>query len=97
LREKVVRELQPKLFKRAVEIAGDAQKLGNKLHVDPHSLHLWLEGRATAPGWVLQLVIDLIVDDDLARAAQDRRQQPRSKDPPDEKPPPGAITGPQSP
>jgi hypothetical protein len=92
-----VRELQPKLFKRAVEIVGDAEKLCTKLHVDAHSLQLWLEGRATAPGWVLQLVIDVILDDDLARAAQDRRHQPRVQTPPEESGPGGALTGRQSP
>lgn len=79
-----MRELQPKLFRRAVEIAGDTQKLCTKLHVDPHSLQLWMEARATAPGRILQAVIDLIVDDDLARAAQDRRHQPRLPKPADE-------------
>ena len=92
-----MRELQPKLFRRAIAIVGDAQKLCTRLQVDPHSLQLWQEGRATSPGWVLQLVIDLIVEDDLARAAQDRRQQPRLQKPPEEKGPAGAATGPQSP
>jgi hypothetical protein len=58
---------------------------------------LWSGARARAPAWVLQAVIDLIVDDDLARAAQDRRQQPRLKKPPEEKGPAGAATGPRSP
>lgn len=92
-----MRGLQPKLFRRAVEIAGDAEKLCSKLHIDAHSLQLWSEARARAPGWVLQAVIDLIVEDDLARAAQDRRQQPRLQKPPEEKDPAGAATGPRSP
>ena len=92
-----MRELQPKLFRRAVEIAGGVQKLCTRLQVDPHSLQLWSEGRATSPGRVLQLVIDLIVEDDLARAAQDRRQQPRVQKPPEEKGPAGAASGPRSP
>ena len=90
-----MRELQPKLFKRAVEIAGDVQKLCTKLHIDTHSLQLWMEARATAPGRILQAVIDLIVDDDLARAAQDRRHQPRTPKPPDESGP--AASAPPSP
>lgn len=63
-----MRELQPKLFKRAVEIAGDAQKLCIRLH---------------------------IVEDDLARAAQDRRQQPRHQKPPEENGPADAVTAPR--
>jgi hypothetical protein len=93
----MLRELQPKLFKRAVEIAGDAPKLCTKLHIDAHALRLWMDGRATPPSWVLHAVIDLIVDDDLARAAQDRRQQPRHQKPPEESGPADAVSGPRSP
>lgn len=94
-----MRELQPKLFKRAVEIAGDAQKLCTRLHIDAHALQLWMDGRATPPSWLLHAVIDLIVDDDLARAAQDRRQQPRHQKPPEagEQDRGDAVSGPQSP
>jgi hypothetical protein len=94
-----MRELEAKLFRRAVEIAGDAQKLCTKLHIEAHALQLWMAGRATPPGWVLHAVIDLIVDDDLARAAQDRRQQPRCRKPPEggEQGPADAVSGPRSP
>jgi hypothetical protein len=76
-----MRDLQPRLFKRAVEIAGDTEKLCSRLRVEPHALQLWIEARAAPPAWVLHRVIDLILQDDLARAAQDRRQQPRSHSP----------------
>jgi hypothetical protein len=92
-----MRELQPKLFKRAVEIAGDAQRLCTKLHIDAHALQLWSEGRATPPSGILQAVIDLIVEDDLARAAQDRRQQPRPQKTPEENGPADGFTAPRSP
>jgi hypothetical protein len=92
-----VRELQPKIFKRAVEIVGDTQTLCTKLHIDAHSLQLWMEARATAPGRILQAVIDLIVDDDLARAAQDRRHQPRAPKPPDESVPADSASAPPPP
>jgi hypothetical protein len=92
-----MRELQPKLFKRAVEIAGDAQKLCGLLHIDPHALKLWSEGRATPPEGVFHAVIDLIVNDDLVRAAQDRRQQPRQPKPPEESGPADAISAPPPP
>jgi hypothetical protein len=38
---------------------------------------LWLSGRATIPADELHHVIDLILEDDIARAAQDRRSHPR--------------------
>src|SRR5688572_19462412 len=71
-------ELQSKLIKRAIEIAGDANRLCRKLGVNEHARQLWVDGRATAPGPVFQALIDLILDDDLARAAQDRRSHPRT-------------------
>jgi hypothetical protein len=75
-----VKHLQPKLLQRAVEIAGSEEKLCDRLEVERHSFKLWSEGRATAPQEVLYAVIDLILEDDLARAAQDRRQQPRQEE-----------------
>jgi hypothetical protein len=71
-------ELQSKLIKRAIEITGDAKKLCRQLGVGEHALQLWSDGRATVPSPVFQALIDLILDDDLARAAQDRRSHPRS-------------------
>jgi hypothetical protein len=75
-------ELQSKLIKRAIEITGDAKKLCRQLGVNEHALQLWLDGRATAPSPVFQALIDLILEDDLLRAAQDRRSQPRPTDAP---------------
>jgi len=72
-----VRTLQPKLLARAVEIAGSEGMLCTLLGVDPHRLRLWLSGRATTPADELHQVIDLILQDDIARAAQDRRGHPR--------------------
>lgn len=73
-------ELQSKLIKRAIEITGDAKKLCRQLGADEHALQLWLDGRATAPSPVFQALIDLILEDDLARATQDRRSRPRPAD-----------------
>ena len=72
-----MRRLQPKLLARAVEIAGSEGMLCTILGVDPHRLRLWLSGRATVPADELHRVIDLILEDDIARAAQDRRSHPR--------------------
>jgi hypothetical protein len=71
--------LQQKLLQRAVQIAGSEEKLCGRLGVQLHSLKLWLESRATARPEVLHELIDLILADDLARAAQNRRQQPRQQ------------------
>jgi transposase-like protein len=71
-------ELQSRLIKRAIQITGNAKQLCRQLGVNEHALQLWLDGRATAPGPVFQALIDLVLQDDLARAAQDRRSRPRS-------------------
>jgi hypothetical protein len=74
-----MRHLQHKLLQRAVAIAGSEEKLCDQLGLERHKLKLWLDARATAPQEILHEVIDLILEDDIARAAQDRRQQPRQQ------------------
>jgi len=74
--------LQPKLLARAIEIAGSEGMLCARLGAEPHQFRLWLAGRASAPADVLHKVIDLIVEDDIARASEDRRARPRrARDP----------------
>jgi hypothetical protein len=73
-----MQHLQPKLIQRAVEIAGSEEKLCQRLRAEPHAFKLWLTGRASAPADVLHGVIDIILEDDVARAAQDRRHHPRA-------------------
>ena len=72
-----MQHLQPKLLQRAVEIAGSEEQLCERLRTEPHAFKLWLTGRASAPADILHAVIDLILQDDVARAAQDRRHHPR--------------------
>jgi hypothetical protein len=67
-------DLKQKVLKRACEIAGGAERLSERLDVDRHSLEFWLSGRATAPEYVFLTVVDIVLDDDIARAAQDRRR-----------------------
>jgi hypothetical protein len=38
---------------------------------------MWLSGKALPPDRVLSFAVDLLLDDDLARAAQDRRKELR--------------------
>jgi len=70
-------ELQPRLFARAIDIAGGTPELCSQLGVEEHSLRLWMAKRARAPERIFLAVVDLVLADDLARAAQDRRHGPR--------------------
>lgn len=70
----VDRELSRKLLQRACEVAGGAERLSERLEVDRHALEFWASGRATPPEHIIFAAIDLVLDDDIARAAQDRRK-----------------------
>jgi DNA-binding transcriptional regulator YdaS (Cro superfamily) len=72
-------ELQPRLFARAIDICGSAKALCAQLGVEEHSVRLWMAERARAPERIFLAVVDLILEDDLARAAQDRRRAPRQE------------------
>ncbi|HZQ72172.1 MAG TPA: hypothetical protein VFB08_04585 [Burkholderiales bacterium] len=72
-----MRELQAKLLRRALEIAGSRAELAARLNVEEHAVGLWVKGRATAPDRVFQALVDLVLQDDIDRAAQDRRRAPR--------------------
>jgi hypothetical protein len=74
------RELRTTVLRRAADIMGGAAALQQRLSVEQHALELWLSGRATVPEWVFVLAVDLVVRDDVARAAQDRRSSPRERD-----------------
>jgi hypothetical protein len=71
------RELRVTVLRRAVDIVGGPSALRQRLNVEDHALELWLSGRATVPQWVFLMTVDLVVRDDIARAAQDRRTAPR--------------------
>ena len=71
------RELRVTVLRRAADIAGSSTALRERLKVEPHALELWLSGRATVPDWVFFLAVDLVLRDDVARAAEDRRASPR--------------------
>ena len=72
------RELRLIVLRRATDIAGGSEALRERLDVEEHALELWLAGRATVPDWVFFLAVDIVVRDDMARAAQDRRAAPRT-------------------
>ena len=72
-----MREIQARLLARAIEIAGGSSQLCDNLGVEAHALNLWLAGRATTPQRIFLALVDIVLDDDLSRAAQDRRRAPR--------------------
>jgi len=85
--------LQGKLIARAAEIVGGMDTLCDRLGVQRPALHLWLQRKALLPDRIFILLTDIILKDDIARAAQDRRRDVRTDEPAtlDDTPPrPGA-------
>ena len=70
---------QGKMLKRAAEICGGYNALCVVLGVSEFRLRQWIEGKATLPGQVFLKAADIVLEDDIVRAAQDRRIAPRSK------------------
>jgi hypothetical protein len=70
---------QRRLVERAIEIAGSTGALCVRLGVHEHSVMLWLEDRAAMPGRIFLALADVILEDDIRRAAEDRRTRPRSE------------------
>jgi len=73
----VVERLIPSLIQRAAEMFGGMVCLAQHLQVPEHSLYLWSAGKARAPIRVVEVLVDLVLQDDIARASEDRRQEPR--------------------
>ena len=69
---------QGRLLGRAAEICGGWSALCVRLGVEGHSLRLWVEGKARLPERIFLKAADIVLEDDIARAAQDRRTAPRS-------------------
>ncbi len=68
---------QGRLLKRAMEIAGGPKALCARLGVAEHALHLWMDGKARITDRAFLVATDMVLEDDIARAAQDRRSEPR--------------------
>lgn len=68
---------QGKLLGRAAEICGGWSALCVRLGVEGHSLKMWVEGKARLPERIFLKAADLVLEDDIARAEQDRRAGPR--------------------
>ena len=67
-------ELKARLLRRACEIAGGRERLATRLDVEVHALEFWMSGRATPPERVFLSVVDIVLEDDIARSNQDRRK-----------------------
>jgi hypothetical protein len=72
-----VLEMQPTLLKRAAQITGGYAQLCEYLGVSEARLKLWLASSVRLPDPIFLKAVDLVLQDDIARAAHDRRQQPR--------------------
>ena len=75
-----VERLVPGLIQRASEMLGGMAGLASFLHVAEHSLYLWALGKARAPARVVEALVDLVLRDDVARAKEDRRHEPRASE-----------------
>ncbi|MBV9191905.1 MAG: hypothetical protein JOZ85_15565 [Betaproteobacteria bacterium] len=68
---------QGRMLKRAAEICGGYNALCVRLGVSEFKLRAWLEAKATMPEHIFLKAADIVLDDDIKRAAQDRRLNPR--------------------
>ena len=73
----VVEHLIPSLIQRAAEMFGGMSCLAQHLQVPEHSLYLWSAGKARAPVQIVEVLVDLVLQDNIARAREDRRHEPR--------------------
>ena len=76
-----VMDFQDRMLKRAAEICGGYRVLAARLAVSEFKLKAWAEGRARLPEEVFLVAADIVLEDDIARAAQDRRTNPRTRPP----------------
>lgn len=72
-----MQRLVPGLVQRAAEIFGGMRGLADYLRVPEHALHLWAAAKARAPVPIVERLVDLVLQDDVARAREDRRHEPR--------------------
>ena len=65
--------------RRAAEISGGIRGLSGCLSEAEDSLSFWLGGQVNIPERAFLKAVDLVLKDNLARAAQDRRESPRDE------------------
>lgn len=69
--------LRLRTLQRARAILGSSTLLGARLAVSTRSVDAWLSGVQPIPQDIFELATEIVLVDDLARAAGDRRRQPR--------------------
>jgi DNA-binding transcriptional regulator YdaS (Cro superfamily) len=69
-----VLRLEDRLLKRGLEICGGSRALCLRLGVSDHALLLWVDGMAQLPQRAFKQLADIVLEDDVARAATDRRK-----------------------
>ncbi len=70
-------DMQPRLLVRATEILGGEEALCRRLGVSRVQLRAWLTRQAKIPDRVFLSVVDSVLRDDVERASEDRRREPR--------------------
>jgi hypothetical protein len=70
-------DFQGRLLQRAMEICGGRPRLCARLGVSDQQLKTWIAGEARIPESVFLAASDIVLEDDVARAEQDRRSMPR--------------------
>ena len=68
---------QGRMLRRAAEICGGDSVLAAHLGVSQIKLRAWLDARSALPESVFLKAADIVLEDDIARAKQDRRLTPR--------------------
>jgi len=70
-------EIQKALLQRAAAIEGGRASLARKLCVTEARVRCWEDRLLAMPPDVFLLLVDIVLSDDIARASQDRRTDPR--------------------
>jgi len=65
-------------LRRAREITGSSTLLAARLAVSSRTADAWLSGRQPIPQDIFELAAEIVLVDDMARAAGDRRREPRA-------------------
>jgi transcriptional regulator with XRE-family HTH domain len=67
-----------RLLKRAIDILGGWNAFCARVGVSEHRVQAWLNEESKPPERVLLKAAEIVLDDDIAWAAQDRRTEPRT-------------------
>jgi hypothetical protein len=70
-------DFQARLLQRAAEICGGPHRLCARLGATDRQLKRWIAGEVRLPEAVFLAASDIVLEDDVARAEQDRRSMPR--------------------